>query len=107
MRPTQPWCYAPWSERLKAASLKGEAYTYLRDPNLYTALLLRLEDAHAAVEATTVEARRRVRMNEDDRRSGASGEANAPSRGGAPLRRTRRVLRNGLYEMGAALLHHL
>ena len=79
MQPTQPWRYAPWSERLKAASLKGEAYTYLRDPDLYMAQLLRLEDAHAAVEAATVEASRRVRMTEDDRRIGASGEANAPS----------------------------
>ena len=29
------------------ASLKGEAYIYMRDPNLYTALRLRLEIAHA------------------------------------------------------------
>jgi len=43
-----------------------EAYTYLRDPNLYTAFRLRLEDAHAAIE---VAARRRVRMNEEDKRS--------------------------------------
>jgi hypothetical protein len=32
-------------------SIKGEAMNRLRDPNLYTALRLRLEDAHAAVEA--------------------------------------------------------
>jgi hypothetical protein len=40
----------------------------LGDPNLYTALRLRLENAHAAVEAATVEARRRVRINEKDAR---------------------------------------
>jgi hypothetical protein len=45
------------------ASLKGEASAYLRDPN-YTTLRLRLEVAHSAVEAATVEARRRVRLNE-------------------------------------------
>jgi hypothetical protein len=43
------------------ASLKGEANAYLRDPNYNT---LRLEIAHSAVEATAVEARRRVRLNE-------------------------------------------
>jgi hypothetical protein len=31
----------------------------------YNALRLRLENAHAAVEAAAVEARRRVRLNED------------------------------------------
>jgi hypothetical protein len=45
------------------ASLKGEANAFLRDPN-YDTLRLRLESAHAAVEATAVEARRRVRLNE-------------------------------------------
>ena len=45
------------------ASLKGEANAFLRDPN-YDALRLRLESAHAAVEAATVEARRKVRLNE-------------------------------------------
>jgi hypothetical protein len=45
------------------ASLKGEANTFLRDPN-YDTLRLRLESAHAAVEAAAVEARRRVRLNE-------------------------------------------
>ena len=45
------------------ASLKGEANAYLRDPN-YNTLRLRLEAAHAAVEAATIEARRRVRLNE-------------------------------------------
>ena len=43
------------------SSLKGEAMNWLSDPNLYTALRLRIENAHAAVEAATVEARRRVR----------------------------------------------
>jgi hypothetical protein len=45
------------------ASLKGEANTWLRDPN-YDTLKLRLEVAHAAAEAAAVEARRRVRLNE-------------------------------------------
>jgi hypothetical protein len=45
------------------AHLKGEAMNWLDDPN-YAALQLRLENAHAAVEAATVEARRRVRLNE-------------------------------------------
>jgi hypothetical protein len=48
----------------RLASVKGEAMNWLRDPNLYTALRLRIENAHAAVEAATVEARRRVRLNE-------------------------------------------
>ena len=43
--------------------LKGEANAYLTDPN-YSTLRLRLENAHAAVEAAMVEARRRVRLNE-------------------------------------------
>ena len=43
--------------------LKGDANAYLTDPN-YSTLRLRLENAHAAVEAATVEARRRVRLNE-------------------------------------------
>ena len=45
------------------STLKGEANAYQSDPN-YNALRLRLENAHAAVEAATVEARRRVRLNE-------------------------------------------
>ena len=45
------------------STLKGEANAYLQDPN-YTTLRLRLENAHAAVEAAAVEARRRVRLNE-------------------------------------------
>jgi hypothetical protein len=44
------------------ASLKGEAYAWLSDES-YDALRHRLEDAHATVEATAVEARRRVRLN--------------------------------------------
>ncbi len=44
------------------ASLKGEAHSWLRDPN-YDTLKLRLEVAHSAVEAAAVEARRRVRLN--------------------------------------------
>ena len=46
------------------ASLKGEANSWLRDSN-YITLKLRLENAHAAVEAAAVEARRRVRLNEE------------------------------------------
>ena len=45
------------------ASLKGEANSWLRDSN-YTTLKLRLENAHSAVDAAAVEARRRVRLNE-------------------------------------------
>ncbi len=45
------------------SSFKGEANAYLNDPS-YNALRHRLEIAHAAVEAATVEARRRVRLNE-------------------------------------------
>jgi hypothetical protein len=46
------------------ASLKGEANAYLTDPN-YNRLKLRLENALSAVEAATIEARRRVRLNEN------------------------------------------
>ena len=45
------------------ASLKGEAHSWLRDPN-YDTLKLRLEVAHSAAESAAVEARRRVRLNE-------------------------------------------
>jgi hypothetical protein len=45
------------------ASLKGEANSWLRDPD-YDALKLRLEVAHSATEAAAVEARRRMRLNE-------------------------------------------
>jgi hypothetical protein len=43
--------------------LKGDANAYLSDPN-YDRLKLRLEIALSAVEAATIEARRRVRLNE-------------------------------------------
>jgi hypothetical protein len=43
--------------------LKGDANAYLDDP-YYSTLHLRLENAHAAVEAAIVEARRRVRHND-------------------------------------------
>ena len=45
------------------ASLKGDARAWLSNPK-YTTLKLRLESAHSAVEATAVEARRGVRLNE-------------------------------------------
>ena len=55
------------------ATFKGEANAYLGDPS-YNALRHRLEMAHAAVEAATVEARRRVRLNEGrEDRSGGRG----------------------------------
>jgi hypothetical protein len=47
----------------QVATFKGEANAYLSDPT-YDALRHRLEIAHAAVEAASVEARRRVRLNE-------------------------------------------
>jgi hypothetical protein len=43
--------------------LKGEANAYLSDPN-YDRLHHRLGNALSAVEAATIEARRRVRLNE-------------------------------------------
>jgi hypothetical protein len=43
--------------------LKGDANAYLRDQN-YNTLKLRLEIAHSAAEAAAVEARRRVRLDE-------------------------------------------
>jgi hypothetical protein len=49
------------------STFKGEANAYLSDPN-YGTLRLRLENAHAAVEAAAVEARRRVRLNEGHQR---------------------------------------
>ncbi len=42
---------------------KGEAHSWLHDPN-YDTLKLRLEAAHSAAEAAAVEARRRVRLSE-------------------------------------------
>lgn len=50
---------------LELASIKGEAMNWLSDPN-YGALML--ENAHASVEAALVEARRWVRINEEDAR---------------------------------------
>lgn len=47
----------------RLGQLKGDANAYLRDPK-YSTLRLRLEAAHAAAEAATIEARRRVRLNE-------------------------------------------
>lgn len=46
------------------AALQGDATNWLTDPE-YAALRHRLEAAHAAVEAALVEARRRVRLNEE------------------------------------------
>jgi hypothetical protein len=43
--------------------LKGDDNAYLTDPN-YNRLKLRLENALSAVEAATIEARRKVRLNE-------------------------------------------
>jgi hypothetical protein len=43
--------------------LKGDANAYLTDPN-YNRLKLRLENALSAVEAATIEARHRMRLNE-------------------------------------------
>ena len=51
------------SFRVLKRALKGEAHSWLRDPN-YDTLKLRLEATHSAVEAAAVEARRRVRLNE-------------------------------------------
>jgi hypothetical protein len=48
---------------LAVAALKADARHWLTDPE-YAVLHLRLENAHAAVEAALIEARRRVRMNE-------------------------------------------
>jgi hypothetical protein len=45
------------------ASVKGEANSWLRDPN-YDTLKHRLENAHAVAEAAAVEVRRRVRLNQ-------------------------------------------
>jgi hypothetical protein len=44
------------------AALKADARHWLTDPE-YADLHLRLGNAHAAVEATLIEARRRVRLN--------------------------------------------
>ena len=50
-------------------ALKADARHWLTAPD-YAVLHLRLENAHAAVEAALVEARRRVRINEGGQRSG-------------------------------------
>jgi hypothetical protein len=47
------------------AALKADARHWLTDPE-HADLHLRLGNAHAAVEAALVEARRRVRMNEEE-----------------------------------------
>jgi hypothetical protein len=49
------------------AALKADAHHWLTSPE-YAVLHLRLENAHAAVEAALIEARRRVRMNEQPER---------------------------------------
>jgi hypothetical protein len=46
------------------AALQADAHHWLTGPE-YAALKHRLEDAHAAVEAALVEARRKVRLNEE------------------------------------------
>jgi hypothetical protein len=48
------------------AALKADATQWLTDPE-YTTLRHRLEAAHAAAKAAMVEARRRVRLNEERR----------------------------------------
>ena len=47
------------------AVLKADARHWLTGPE-YAVLHIRLENAHAAVEAALVEARGRVRMNEEE-----------------------------------------
>jgi hypothetical protein len=47
------------------AALKADARHWLTDP-AYADLHLRLGSAHAAVESALVEARRRVRMSEEE-----------------------------------------
>src|SRR5918998_6966263 len=46
------------------AALKADARQWLTSPE-YAVLHLRLENAHAAVEAALIEARRQVRLNEE------------------------------------------
>ncbi len=48
----------------RLVSMKDEALKRLHSPE-YDALRLRLEIAHSAVEAAAVEARRRLRINEE------------------------------------------
>ena len=47
----------------RLASAKAEAIAWLSDPS-YDVLRFRLEEAHSAVEAATIEARRTLRLNE-------------------------------------------
>ena len=54
----------------ESAALKGEAPHWLEGPE-YATLKHRLEDAHAAVEAALIEARRRVRLNKGGRVEGS------------------------------------
>ena len=49
------------------AALKADARHWVTDPE-HADLHLRLENAHAAVEAALIEARRRVRLNEEQER---------------------------------------
>jgi hypothetical protein len=56
----------------EVAALKADAHHWLTGPE-YAVLPHRLEDAHAAVEAALVEARRRVRMNEERPRAIGTG----------------------------------
>jgi hypothetical protein len=49
------------------ATVKAEATALLSDPS-YDVLRFRVEEAHSAVEAASVEARRRVRLNEQRER---------------------------------------
>jgi hypothetical protein len=49
------------------AALKGEANHWLEGPE-YATLLHRVEGAHASVESAPIEARRRVRINEERER---------------------------------------
>jgi hypothetical protein len=48
-------------------ALKADVRHWLTDPE-YAVLHLRLENAHAAIEAALIEARRRVRINEERER---------------------------------------
>jgi hypothetical protein len=51
-------------ETSELSRTKADADHWLTDPE-YGVLLQRLEDAHAAVEAALIEARLRVRLNEE------------------------------------------
>jgi hypothetical protein len=47
----------------RLASVKAEATAWLSDPS-YSVLRFRLEEAHSAVEAATIEVRRTLRLND-------------------------------------------